>query len=89
MKNLENVILGFKGGRDSDFIKYIKENDLLSYQEKELVNEIWKESGRFELWNNKSIHVGKNNAVKFMTENFPLSKKANEIIAIAISYEWL
>lgn len=89
MKNLENVILGFKGGRDSDFMKYIQENNLLSYKEKELVNKIWKESGKFKLWNDKNINVGKNNAVKFMTENFPLSEKVNKIIAIAISYEWL
>ncbi len=89
MTNLEKVILGFDGKRDSILLEYIKGSKLLTPKEYKIMDKVWKESSRYEFWNVKDINIGKRNAIQYLKDNYLFCDQVNDIIAKAISYEWL
>ena len=89
MTILEKVIINFDGKRESLFLKYITDHELLEEKEKSLINSIWKEASKFELWNYANLNIGKRNVLNYLKAHYDINPKALKKIVNAISYEWL
>jgi len=89
MTPLEKEIIGFNGRRESFFLDYINQNEMLNEKDKQLASKLWKEVSEFELWNHSDLNQGKKNALIFLRNNYKIDLKACEKIVNAISHVWL
>jgi hypothetical protein len=89
LKNIEKAILEFDGKRASIFLNHVKNHENLNEEEKELVNKIWNEASKFELWNHKDLNVGVKKSIQYIIDKYAMDMKACKKMVAAISYEWL
>ena len=89
MTNLEKIILSFdQWSYPWTFYEFVLNNPLLDKDSKLLFEKIWKEAGKFELWNYCDLVLGCKCCQQFIRENYELDEKAIANVVRSLSYEW-
>ncbi|MGJ1286437.1 hypothetical protein ACR79P_21770 [Sphingobacterium spiritivorum] len=89
MKNLEDKIISFDDwSQPWTFHGFVSDNKILSTDEVNLFNKIWKEAGDAELWKYSDLTLGCKASHTYIEKHYVLADKAIANIVRALSYEW-